>query len=88
MMNRKTFLEAAALGCGAVLANVSSGSAAPGPGDDVNPDTRPVPPSKLQAVRGGGLSPARLARMHHGGRAPAPGGLLLVQSPDESARAV
>ena len=82
-MNRKTFLGAAALGCGAVLANVSSGSAAPGPGDDVNPDTRPVPPSKLQAVRGGGLSPARLARMHdvmagHVERGDVPGLVTLI----------
>ncbi len=55
-MNRKTFLGAAALGCGAVLANVSSGSAAPSAGDAVNPDKRPARPSRLQAVRAGGRS--------------------------------
>ena len=45
-MDRRSFLGVAALGGGAVLANLSSGSGAMGAGDDANVHQRPMP-SKL-----------------------------------------
>ena len=71
-MDRRSFLGGAALGGGAVLVNVLSGSAATGAGDDADVDKRRTRPSRLdnitrseQGMSAGGLSKARLARMHH-----------------------
>ena len=71
-MDRRRFLGGAALGGGAVLVNVLSGSAATGAGDDADVDKRRTRPSRLdnitrseQGMSAGGLSKARLARMHH-----------------------
>lgn len=71
-VDRRKFLGTTALGGGAVLASALPGSASTGTGVDT-PDfqTRPVPPSRSdetprrdRAMSGGGLSKARLARMH------------------------
>src|SRR5437773_12574732 len=71
-MDRRSLLGGAALGGGAVLVNVLSGSAATGAGDDADVDKRRTRPSRLdnitrseQGMSAGGLSKARLARMHH-----------------------